>query len=315
MRRYVDDDKRLAWLLHLFLQHKAGEEEISEMLFLIRETGGEEAWNQFLADHPEVPWRNGEPSLPPKRRLLNTAVLQLSAILLVHICFCIYLYRSGALPPENVASRIIYQQKTVRRVILPDSSVMILSPGSSVEYPEVFTGAAREVTLNGEAYCVVQAGARHPFVIHSGDIRTTVLGTSFNIRAFAGEPEMQITVCTGKVRVEGKRGELGVLTADKRITINNKTYACTISTSHADKDMQWLAKDLYFRNASMQAVMEVLAARLQIRFRFASAAIAETRVTTMFNGRETPQQMFSILSDISRTSYQLAGNEVIFGGK
>src|SRR5690625_6727137 len=59
----------------------------------------------------------------------------------------------------------------------------------------------REVILEGEAFFDVVPDPDKPFIVHSENLRTKVLGTSFNIRAFEDEQDIKITVATGKVAV------------------------------------------------------------------------------------------------------------------
>src|SRR5690606_4264732 len=62
---------------------------------------------------------------------------------------------------------------------LGDGTQVRLNSGSSLKYPESFIGDKREVELTGEAFFEVSPDSR-PFVIRSGEVMTTVLGTSFN---------------------------------------------------------------------------------------------------------------------------------------
>ncbi|GAC1368276.1 MAG: hypothetical protein NVS3B25_06980 [Hymenobacter sp.] len=87
------------------------------------------------------------------------------------------------------------------RVALPDGSFVTLSPASSLKAPRMFTGPQRTVYLTGEAFFSVYHDAGHPFRVYTDQVVTTVLGTSFRVRAYQGQGEVQVQVRTGKVRV------------------------------------------------------------------------------------------------------------------
>jgi ferric-dicitrate binding protein FerR (iron transport regulator) len=53
-----------------------------------------------------------------------------------------------------------------------------------LEFPDEFKGKTREVYLSGEAYFDVKHADKVPFIIHTGNVSTTVLGTAFNIKAY-----------------------------------------------------------------------------------------------------------------------------------
>jgi transmembrane sensor len=97
----------------------------------------------------------------------------------------------------------IYNNSDAKKVAkLDDGSVIILTPHSGLLYTSGFNKKTREITFNGEAFFEIKHNNEKPFLIYSHGIVTKVLGTSFNIRSFAGEDEYHIVVNTGKVQVK-----------------------------------------------------------------------------------------------------------------
>lgn len=87
-------------------------------------------------------------------------------------------------------------------VMLEDSTRVWLNADSRLKYPTCFAEDERRVELEGEAYFDVKPDGK-PFIVTTlaGDIK--VLGTSFNVRAYAQE-NMQTTLVTGKVLYRGR---------------------------------------------------------------------------------------------------------------
>lgn len=86
-----------------------------------------------------------------------------------------------------------------KKIELPDGTWVWLAPGSIFRYPEKFAGDKREVTFEGEAFFEVAKNESSPFLIHTGELSTRVLGTSFNIRGYADDTEVKVTLLTGAV--------------------------------------------------------------------------------------------------------------------
>ncbi|GAB3701595.1 FecR family protein [Spirosoma flavus] len=86
------------------------------------------------------------------------------------------------------------------RVVLGDSSEVLLSPKSQLRYPSQFTGATRTVYLKGEAQFAVKR-RNQPFMVYTGDMVTKVLGTKFVVRAFDLDKKFTVQVLSGKVSV------------------------------------------------------------------------------------------------------------------
>ena len=93
----------------------------------------------------------------------------------------------------------IQERKTVQ---MPDGTLVSLEQGSTLDYPDQFSGKTREIYLKGEAFFEVTKDATHPFIVHTELLKTTVLGTSFNVEAYPEGNEARVVVVSGKVKVE-----------------------------------------------------------------------------------------------------------------
>lgn len=99
------------------------------------------------------------------------------------------------------------------QVMLPDGTEVWLNAASTLKYPSRFDGHERVVELEGEAYFEVKRETRdirhetsdrktyRPFRVVSNGQTVEVLGTEFNISAYADEAETKTTLVEGKVRV------------------------------------------------------------------------------------------------------------------
>ncbi|TPG62358.1 FecR family protein [Hymenobacter nivis] len=93
----------------------------------------------------------------------------------------------------------------VQLLRLADSSRVALSPGSSLQYRPGLAGARREVRLKGEAFFQVAKNPARPFLVYTDQLVTTVLGTSFRVKAYAGRNN-EVAVREGRVSVQVRRG-------------------------------------------------------------------------------------------------------------
>lgn len=134
--------------------------------------------------------------------------------------------------PDTAANKIASVRtfkKDVRILCLPDGTRVWLNEDTEIEYPSHFSKNERTITLKGEAFFEVKRDTSRPFIITSGPVKTTVLGTSFNIKAY-GDKQSEVNVRTGKVKVEGAHNTVFLLRGDQAVyspetfTVNkNKT--------------------------------------------------------------------------------------------
>ncbi|TCC88356.1 FecR family protein [Pedobacter hiemivivus] len=143
-----------------------------------------------------------------------------------------YFYRSAITQIFNTAPK--YQLAAAsnqrKQLQLADGTKVWLSPNSKLSYPDKFEGAERLVSLDGEAFFEVSHDTKHPFIIKSGEVSTTVLGTSFNVSAYARQHTIDVTLVTGRVAVAlntENNTQRDTITANQRITVDKMTSKIT----------------------------------------------------------------------------------------
>jgi transmembrane sensor len=152
---------------------------------------------------------------------------------------------------QFLASRTIRNTgNTLRRVTLPDSSVVLLGRYSSIQFPEHFSGTTRAVKmLEGKAFFETATDQNRPFIVEDAmGVRTTVLGTSFMVETNRTTKMSRVAVATGKVKVQGTV----LLPAQRLLIINNKSVLDSIST---DDLMAWTKGEIVLRNATLQELL------------------------------------------------------------
>lgn len=103
---------------------------------------------------------------------------------------------------HTASSMLVHTEAgSTRQIILPDSSIVVMNAGSTLQIPAGFGRHERSVTLSGEAYFDIRPDPAHPFKVHHGKLTTTVLGTVFNVRAYPGEENIKVAVVSGRVQV------------------------------------------------------------------------------------------------------------------
>lgn len=115
----------------------------------------------------------------------------------------------------------------IRLLRLSDGTKVWVNENTQIEYPEHFAANERIVKLKGEAFFEVARDTTRPFIISSGDIKTTVLGTSFDVKAYGKIAE--VNVRSGKVKVESnqnavflERGYAAIFTPKDKLLTKHK---------------------------------------------------------------------------------------------
>lgn len=164
-------------------------------------------------------------------------------------------------------------------ITLPDGSTVVLNENTHLSYAS--TGLNRSVKLEGEAFFSVERMEDRPFEISSGNAKTVVLGTSFNVRAYPNEETVEVTVASGRVAFTEKaapqkaviltKGDSGIF--DKAATAVVKTQ---IPQTNATA---WKTKQLVFNDLELPEVIRALERYFDIDIELANEALKNCTIT------------------------------------
>jgi ferric-dicitrate binding protein FerR (iron transport regulator) len=144
-----------------------------------------------------------------------------------------------------------------RMVPLPDGSIILLNSSSEIHYPSSFNHfTKREVHLEEQAFFDVKHDPKKPFTITTGNIKSTVPSTAFNIQAYPAEEDILTTVTRGRVKIADQYKAFWILYPKDRLIYNKETSEAVRQIVKTEVDTNWkqqnpFLKDVALRNASM----------------------------------------------------------------
>ncbi|WP_091148798.1 FecR family protein [Mucilaginibacter pineti] len=207
------------------------------------------------------------------------------------------------------------QQSGRKWIKLPDGTSVQLNNNSHLDYPDSFAGkTTREVTLSGEAYFDVKHDAAHPFIIHTGKITTTVLGTAFDISAYKANAKVTVTVSRGRVLVQEADRTLAILTRNQQLRWTPDLSVPSKQEIDASTVTTWKDNDLIMDDITLAEAAGMVAKRYGVNILFKNDKVKACRFTAAFLNRNGIGQVLSVLSDITGAKLELKNGVVIIDG-
>ncbi len=143
-------------------------------------------------------------------------------------------------------------------ITLPDGSRAWLNAASSITYPTAFTGNERPVSISGEVYFEVVKDTRRPFKVKVNDnTEVQVLGTSFNVKAYAGDASINTTLLEGSVRLSAFQ-QTQMLSPGQQTMVSRNGNIQLINNADIQKIMAWKNGLFNFQDESLEEVMKQL---------------------------------------------------------
>jgi transmembrane sensor len=188
--------------------------------------------------------------------------------ILLAVSWYVYTYRTEWLSTPQVAENkqafmeknAPFGQKT--SFSLTDGTTIKLNSGSKIWIAPDYGVADRKVILEGEAFFEVTKDPSKPFSIQAGGVTTTVLGTSFNVNAYASNAHTKVAVLTGSVQVEkntqeGEKEKL-VLQPSEMAILEHHNNHFSKEKYNADQELGWKDGLLYFQETEFKEVIQIL---------------------------------------------------------
>lgn len=191
-----------------------------------------------------------------------------------------------------------------KQITLADGSKVWINSNSQLSYPKQFTGKTREVFLSGEAYFDIQHDANKPFIIHTGKVVTTVLGTAFDIREDKISHTIKVTVTRGKVSVANGNKQLGILTPNQQISFNLLNSKATQTEVDAKQIIAWQKNEVHFEDITFAEAASQLQQRFNVKINFSNDKVKNCRFTGTALKGEKLDKILKVICAFNNATYQ-----------
>lgn len=213
---------------------------------------------------------------------------------------------------EELASIQVVDKHFVK---LPDGTAVTLNEGSTITYnTDKFGKGTREVSLSGEAFFDVTHAPDHPFIVNTQQVSTTVLGTAFNISAYANAP-IVVTVVRGKVKVGSSDKVFETLLPDQELLIEPKTLLYERKNVQSANKVQWMASYLILDNVTMKEAAQMISKRYNTHVVLEDSSLAQCRISIFFVKNESLSRVLETVSMAKGGDYTIENDKVTINGK
>ena len=222
---------------------------------------------------------------------------------------------SGVTYASGVESEsVVYNKLEIPRggefcLTLSDGTRVWLNSETSIQYPVAFGAKERRVFVQGEAYFEVAKDAKKPFTVQFMSSSVTVLGTSFNIRAYPEEKRSQTTLAEGSVRIyspgssmllkPGEQAEVSALSGEmvkQEVEVKNFT--------------SWKDGRFVFEQQPLEDIMRTLERWYDIRVIFKDEGAKRISLSGNMKRYGDFSQVMKLLQMTGDVRFELHGNDV-----
>ncbi len=262
----------------------------------------EEAWSRFVQRRDSIATAPGKGGAIRRMKWLRYAA---AAVLLPLATWALYNWdtRYGDSTP------IVYEtEESTRTDTLTDGSIITLNSFATLRYTQEARTKRRVATLDeGEVFFNVKSDPNRPFIVQSGGVTVTVLGTSFHVRRVGEETE--VIVESGHVKVAGPKREVE-LSLGRRLLINTTTHRFEVGEVSDQLHNYYIDNRFVAVNTPLWRLAEVLSQAYHTDIRIENPDIRNLPITTTFR-RVDLDRILGVIGETLRIEVKREGDKIV----
>jgi len=195
-------------------------------------------------------------------------------------------------------------------VKLADGTVVWLNSGSQLIYPSEFSSKNRVVKLTGEGFFEVEHNKKSPFIVLSGTVKTKVLGTKFNVKAYPNESK-RISLLEGGVEVSTGNNEeiIQLLEPNQQVEISltgniKKTRVNTFVLS------QWTQGELFFDYETLENIAIALQRKYNVNIIITNNSYKNMVLYSHIKKNSSLEDVLKVFKGTRNIDYLIRGDSV-----
>ena len=243
-------------------------------------------------------------------------LLKIASVVLITVCMTasMFMLFDNRHDRQTAMNTITVPAGQRVNIDLPDGTNVWLNAGTSLKYATSFlSGKTREVILDGEAYFDVVHNEKAPFVVHTYAMDVEVLGTKFNVEAYAGRKVFETSLMQGRVKVfQPQKKEAGVILQPsyKTTLVDGKLIVSKIDDFN---EYRWKDGFICFRHKSFAYIMKEFEKYYDLKIVVDNKNIGEIELTGKFRIADGLDYALRVLqNDVDFTYHRDKDNDVIY---
>lgn len=199
------------------------------------------------------------------------------------------------------------------RLTLADGTKVWVNSASELKYPIKFVGDTRTVYIQGEAYFEVVKDATRPFIVKTiNNMEIKVLGTHFNISAYAEDETIATTLAEGKVEVTNGEEKIDLIPNQQAI-FEKKSEKFTRRNVDAYQYISWKDGKFIFEEETLEIIMERLSRWYNIQVFFKENSTRQLRFSGDLEKYEDFSTVLRMLEKVSHIQVEIKDKTIFIG--
>jgi len=247
-------------------------------------------------------YKDFQKQINSKKRLFKLkTLLKYAAIFILTVgisLICFYQQNDGfvAKTSKSFNTSVVAENGQQSKVVLPDSSVVLLNSGTQLTYNSNFGYTNRDIILTGQAFFHVTKNKILPFVVSCNEIKIKVFGTRFDVNAYPSNKNIKVSLQSGSVELlNSKKNSFHYnLVPGEMAQFDKHTEKIVINKVNIGRVIAWTDGIIYFNNSPMREVLIHLERKYNIEIKVNNHKIFQSVFTAKIKNQNIEEIFKSI---------------------
>lgn len=204
----------------------------------------------------------------------------------------------------TASTKVTTNEGEKAHIFLADSTEIILSSGSTLQYNGHFNIRDRKVKLTGEAFFDVSTNPEKPFVVQLDQMSISATGTRFNVFSFGNEDRIETTLEEGVIQVSIKGKEPINVKSGQQVVYFVNSEKVLVRDVATDTYTSWKENKLRFNDTPFEEVLRRIGRKYNVKFEITNRDLLNLKYTATFID-ESIEEVMQMLKTVSPITYKI----------
>jgi len=225
--------------------------------------------------------------------------------------------KDAGIDPGGRLNELIVPYGKRSQMVLEDGTKVWLNAGSRLAFPTKFEGISRVVYLEGEAYFEVAHLEKHPFFVNANNIEVRVLGTRFNVSAYASDLFIETVLLEGEVAIRETspvaflKKEVLLKPDQRAVYDKERNTTLVLDESNSDYSADWTKGWFTFSQQRLVDVLNKLQRFYDVKFEYDPGLIPNELITGKLDLKDSIGDVLAFLSDLSKVEFKINADTIL----
>ena len=193
-------------------------------------------------------------------------------------------------------------------VILHDGTKIWVNAGTRLVYPVAFETNKREIYVNGEVFLDVAPDEQRPFIVRTDNMRIQVVGTKFNVQAYATDEQSRIALAEGAVKIISSADD--ILLNPNQLYEQDKSGNSSVKDADIENYTSWIYSVYLYESERLDVILKRLE-RYYGKEIVVEPSISEISCSGKLNLKENVEDVLLVICAAASVEYVKDGEKYI----